>query len=156
MAGAIGSPVARSQTTVVSRWLVIPMATMSLAVKPALAKTSRATASWLRQISLASCSTHPGCGKCWANSCCAVPRTMPWRSNSSARELVVPWSRARMNVMSNSVRRQEACGLELVQVRGAYVACFNEAENSFVLLDGHWFALVEICPLRPIWYLTTL
>ena len=34
----------------------------------ALAKTSRATASWVVQISLGSCSTQPPWGKIWRNS----------------------------------------------------------------------------------------
>jgi len=35
MARWIGAPLARSQTTVVSRWLVMPMPAMSVAVSPA-------------------------------------------------------------------------------------------------------------------------
>ena len=54
----IGSPVARSQTTIVSRWLVMPIAAIAPA-RPAAAIASRATASVSRQISSGSCSTQP-------------------------------------------------------------------------------------------------
>src|SRR5690606_25522185 len=47
-------------------------------------------------ISAASCSTHPGCGKCCVNSRWATARMAPAWSNSIARELVVPWSIARI------------------------------------------------------------
>jgi hypothetical protein len=57
-----GSPVLRSHTTVVSRWLVIPSPEMSSAVAPADSSASSIT-SWVRaQISFGSCSTHPGFG----------------------------------------------------------------------------------------------
>jgi hypothetical protein len=61
---------------------------------PAMASASCNTPDWLAQISVASCSTQPGCGKTWRNSRCATPRMLPSRSNTMARELVVPWSRA--------------------------------------------------------------
>jgi hypothetical protein len=92
MALWIGSPVRRFHTTVVSRWLVMPMAAMSLAFKPALKRASSATACCVAQISLASCSTHPGCGKIWRNSRCAIAAMCPSRWNTIARELDVPWS----------------------------------------------------------------
>ncbi|CFT97413.1 Uncharacterised protein [Bordetella pertussis] len=62
MARASGRPVARSQIRVVSRWLVMPSAARSAALAPALRSASRATSSWLCQISPASCSTQPGRG----------------------------------------------------------------------------------------------
>ena len=62
MARASGRPVARSQISVVSRWLVMPMAATSAAVAAALRSASRATSSWLCQSSPASCSTQPGRG----------------------------------------------------------------------------------------------
>ena len=62
MAWQIGSPVSLSQTMVVSRWLVMPMAAMSSARAPILFMAERATPSWVAQISLASCSTQPGFG----------------------------------------------------------------------------------------------
>ncbi len=62
MAGATGRPVARSQTTVVSRWFVTPMAA-TLATPPgSWAMASLATASWLAQMSSGSCVTWPGKG----------------------------------------------------------------------------------------------
>ena len=69
--GATGRPVPRSQTTVVSRWFVIPIAARSVARMPAAASASSAAAATLAQISSGSCSTHPGCG----NDCAdlAVP-----------------------------------------------------------------------------------
>ncbi len=43
MALAMGSPVSLSQTTVVSRWLVMPMAARSSALTPSLAMAAWAT-----------------------------------------------------------------------------------------------------------------
>ena len=57
----IGSPVARSQTTIVSRWLVMPIAGDAVGAR-LLPSTSRATASVSSQISSGSCSTHPRAG----------------------------------------------------------------------------------------------
>lgn len=58
-----GSPVFLSQSSVVSRWLVMPIAFTSAAVIPALT-TEPATTSWtFSQISVALCSTQPGFGK---------------------------------------------------------------------------------------------
>ena len=48
------------------------------------------------QISCGSCSTQPGCGKICVNSFCATARIAPSWSKTMARELVVPWSSARM------------------------------------------------------------
>ncbi len=62
MALAIGLPLAFSQTSVVSRWLVMPTAATSAALTPALASAPAITASTLVQISSASCSTQPGRG----------------------------------------------------------------------------------------------
>jgi hypothetical protein len=62
MAGATGSPVARSHSTVVSRWLVIAMAVHCAACTPVRRSTSSATPAGCRQISPASCSTQPGWG----------------------------------------------------------------------------------------------
>ena len=67
------------------------------AVTRADARQSTMVARCVRQISPASCSTEPGCGKCCVNSRCACATTRPAASNSSERELVVPWSSARMN-----------------------------------------------------------
>ena len=62
MAGCSGSPVSRSQTTVVSRWLVIPIPAIWEAATAPRSSTSFRQANWLSQISSASCSTHPGFG----------------------------------------------------------------------------------------------
>ena len=43
MAFAMGSPVSLSQTTVVSRWFVMPMAAISLALTPSFAMAAWAT-----------------------------------------------------------------------------------------------------------------
>jgi hypothetical protein len=90
----IGAPLRRSQTTVVSRWLVIPSAATSAPRAPAFASTPRPARSWLSQISAGSCSTQPGRGKCWANSCWSTATSAPLRSNRIARDEVVPWSSA--------------------------------------------------------------
>ena len=66
--GGSGSPVLRSQTQTVSRWLLIPTACSSPGLSPASAIASPATAFVTSQISFASCSTQPGLGKCWPNS----------------------------------------------------------------------------------------
>ena len=66
MARPYGRPVARSQATTVSRWLVIPMAATEPA--PTWSTTSCSVARAASQISSASCSTQPGRGKCWVNS----------------------------------------------------------------------------------------
>ncbi len=94
MAFAIGAPVARSQTTVVSRWLVSPRAEISPGARPARSMAAAATSRWEAQISRGSCSTQPGRGKIWRNSCCAIPSIRPSCPKAMARELVVPWSKA--------------------------------------------------------------
>ncbi len=58
----IGRPVARSHTTVVSRWLVMPMPAISRAEIAALAIAPRTVATVVAQISSGSCSTCPGPG----------------------------------------------------------------------------------------------
>ncbi len=96
IAFATGLPVARSHRIVVSRWLVIPTAATSAADTRALRSAPRATSSCELQMSSGSCSTQPGRGKCCGNSRWSKATTRPSRSNTIARELVVPWSRARM------------------------------------------------------------
>ena len=61
-ARATGRPVARSHTTVVSRWLAMPIATTCSGAAPARCTASGTTRRTLRQISAASCSTQPGRG----------------------------------------------------------------------------------------------
>ena len=63
MALWIGLPVALSQTTTVSRWLVMPMAAMSAALSLAAFSASRQVADHaVAQISSGSCSTQPDAG----------------------------------------------------------------------------------------------
>ncbi len=85
-----GSPLARSQTSAVSRWFVMPMAARSAPLAPAFSRAPRAARSWLSQISSASCSTQPGFGKCWGNSYWSTATTAPASSKSMARDDVVP------------------------------------------------------------------
>ena len=85
-----GWPDLRSHTMVVSRWLAMPSAAISAAFSPAWASARRATRNCEPQMSSGSCSTQPGCGKIWRNSCCAVARTLPSSAKTIARELVVP------------------------------------------------------------------
>ena len=94
MALCTASPVFRSQMMVVSRWLVMPMASMSEDLTPAAAIASLMTPDWLDQMPFGSCSTQPGSGKNWSNSFCASPAIWPSWSKTMARELVVPWSSA--------------------------------------------------------------
>ena len=58
----IGALVARSQTVVVSRWLVMPMAATSSPVMPAVFSAWVAARSTVVQRSSGSCSTQPGRG----------------------------------------------------------------------------------------------
>jgi hypothetical protein len=62
MARATGSHVSRSQSTVVSRWFVTPMAARSAPVQSASSRVSCITAFVFAHISSGSCSTHPGSG----------------------------------------------------------------------------------------------
>ena len=72
----------------------MPIAVMSFAVAPIIFIASTATPSWLAQISSASCSTQPGCGKYCVNSRCAMLRISPFSLNRMQRLLVVPASSA--------------------------------------------------------------
>ncbi len=108
MAWWMGSLVARSQITVVSRWLVMPVAATSRAVSPACCSTSRTQAMVSSQMRRASCSTQPGCGKYCGSSRCASARRRPRWSRRMARLLVVPWSiasRAVMGLLELRLRR---------------------------------------------------
>ena len=62
MALYTGLPVSFSQTTVVSRWLVMPMAATSSDEMPTLARASVSVELWVAQIWRGSCSTQPGRG----------------------------------------------------------------------------------------------
>jgi hypothetical protein len=83
-------PDARSQTSVVSRWFVIPIAAIRLPSTPAAVSASPTAMVTLSQISSASCSTWPGSGKCCRNSRVARPRVAPDVSMTSDVEPVVP------------------------------------------------------------------
>ena len=96
MAWQTGSPVSRSQTMVVSRWFVMPMAAISSADAPIWFMADSATPSWVVQISLASCSTQPGFGKYWVNSFCATLHISPRALKRMQRFDVVPASSAIM------------------------------------------------------------
>ena len=99
MALCTGLPVLRSQTSVVSRWLVMPMAAMSSVPTPAFSMAARQVAAVVAQRSDGSCSTQPLSGKCWGNSSCADATMVSVSSNRIARVEVVPWSMARIWVM---------------------------------------------------------
>ena len=91
-------PVALSQTTVVSRWLVMPMAAIGR-VAPALFDASRQVATVVDQKVLGVMLDPAGIGKCWVNSCWPVATIGACGSNRIARLEVVPWSMARIWVM---------------------------------------------------------
>ena len=67
MAFAMGRPVSRSHSMVVSRWLVMPMLSMSRAVRACEVSKSVSEPSCEKMISWGFCSTHPGCGYIWGN-----------------------------------------------------------------------------------------
>ena len=62
MALQTGFPVAASQTRVVSRWLVMPIAAISPGRASAFCMASMVTPIWVAQMSMGSCSTQPGWG----------------------------------------------------------------------------------------------
>ena len=96
MAGPRGWPVFLSQNTAVSRWLAMPIpATWDGAIR-AEEMASRAAVSCVDQISSGSCSTQPGFGYDWVKGFWDTETALPVLSKRIARELVVPWSRARM------------------------------------------------------------
>jgi len=86
----IGTPLRRSHTTTVSRWLVMPIAAMSRASAPLDCSAVRAVDSCRAQISCASCSTQPGFGNSVDSSSCARARISPAASTSTLRQLLVP------------------------------------------------------------------
>ena len=88
--GPTGSPLARSQSTSDSRCVLRPTAATA---EPSCPSRHRATAArTLSQISVADCSTQPGCG--WACPTGADPRATirPAASTSTAFVALVPWS----------------------------------------------------------------
>ncbi len=85
-----GSPVVRSHTRVVSRWLVMPMESTSAVSTLHDSKSSVRAPSWVDRMSCGSCSTQPGCGYIWRKGRCTRPTMPPLRSTSMARDDVVP------------------------------------------------------------------
>ena len=67
----------------------MPMAAISFTVKPALVMASAAVPNCVLHISVASCSTQPGCGNICVNSFCATETMMPCSLKIIERELVV-------------------------------------------------------------------
>ncbi len=96
IAGATGSPVRRSHTIVVSRWLVMPIAATSAAWTREEASTARAASIWAVQIRRASCSTHPACGYPQSMGRDSIAMRRPSASYTAARADVVPSSSERM------------------------------------------------------------
>ena len=94
MALHTGWPVSRFHTTVVSRWLVMPMLSMSAGPSPFCTRSSVSAPSCEDRMSRGSCSTQPGWGKICGKGFCTASTMRPWRSTSTAREEVVPWSSA--------------------------------------------------------------
>ena len=92
MALWIGCPVARSHTTAVSRWLVIPSATTASGVTSAFASAPAITMRVFSHTSVASCSTQPALGKICRCSIWSDATGRPWWSNRMHRVDVVPWS----------------------------------------------------------------
>jgi hypothetical protein len=90
MARCTGAPVARSQSSVVSRWLVMPIAAMRAPDTPAAARAPAVASTTLCQISAGSCSTQARPGKCWANSWVLAARAFCHSNPSRARSC--PWS----------------------------------------------------------------
>jgi len=84
--------VERSQITVVSRWLVMPIAAICSGMTAARASAASITSRVRCQISRGSCSTQPACG--WICSCSrwSAVTMLPSASNRIRRVLVVPWS----------------------------------------------------------------
>ncbi len=62
MAFITGSPVSRFHTTVVSRWFVMPMLSMSFAPRLCATRSSVSAPSCDDRMSRGSCSTQPGWG----------------------------------------------------------------------------------------------
>src|SRR5882757_9717137 len=75
----------------------MPIAAMDDVLILLFCMTRRKTSCCVFHISFGSCSTQPDWGNICRNSCCAIPATWPCSSKRTARELVVPWSRAMIN-----------------------------------------------------------
>lgn len=78
MALQYGRPVRGSQTTVVSRWLVIPMASRSVPLRPPVRRAFCITELVRSQISTGSCSTQPDRGRiCSCSNWCLATSFPP-------------------------------------------------------------------------------
>ena len=93
MARWIGSPVRRSQSTTVSREVVMPIAARSRAVAPTRDMASSMASRWDCQTRTGSSSTQPGCGNTGTTGRRASLTIWPSGSISTARALEVPSSR---------------------------------------------------------------
>src|SRR6478752_7606395 len=96
MARWSGRPDDRSHTTVVSRWLVMPIAATASPASSQARTTSVSVATVAAQISSGSCSTQPGWGKYWGNSRYALRTTELASSIAKVRTPVVPASMPRI------------------------------------------------------------
>ena len=85
-------PEIRSQTAVVSRWFVIPIAAMSRPRSPASRSARWTVATVEPQMSSRSCSTQPGFGKICRNSWFTRARSASRLSRMRTVVPVVPWS----------------------------------------------------------------
>src|SRR5947207_4951955 len=157
MALCTGFPVARSHTTAVSRWLVMPMPARSLASSLALASAPRHTSTVARQISSGSCPSQPGLGKICGSSFCAEATGRRATSNTMARVLVVPWSMARMCLpailrprlvrpVDGEVHRLQESGLQrgvaeqaerITRHRAIMAGAFEGVGNGVMAVDQH-------------------
>ena len=115
-----GSPVRRSHTTVVSRWLVMPDGRD----RPRRSRTRASAPSITSRVrchtSRASCSTQPACG--WICSCsrCSSAAIRPSASNRIARVLVVPWSiAATYRLMPGRILHRPRAGLGSLTIGAA-------------------------------------
>ena len=121
--GAAAAPVRRSHATTVSRWSVMPMAaTGSVERRAELGERGLRPRPRSRS---ASCSTHPGWGKCWGNSRYDEPTTVPssverrwrarrwcrrrWRSRRPSAREATPRRLGRVRPTGPTARRQRTC-----------------------------------------------
>ena len=70
-------------------WNALDAAGRADALRRPVQDTAAAVAATVAHRSPGSCSTQPGCGKCWVNSRCAIATMAPVASKTMARELEV-------------------------------------------------------------------
>src|SRR5207237_10534447 len=104
---------------------------ISFTVNPALLIASAATPNCVLHISLGSCSTQPGCGKICVNSFCAMLFIIPFLSNTIARELVVPWSKARIycGILNKQLGAENKSFTPIVQENSCSVVKINSVNK---------------------------